>query len=83
MILQLLLAAEVGVDDGADVGGPIGESPHDSGPVQSMYTCTAGKSFLADRPVDAVEPIHQLGHLGCLPRPVTTLKHDQGSSLDG
>ena len=82
MVLKLLLVPEVSVDDGADVGGPVGESSHDGRPVQKAHVKHT-KPVLAYRPVNVVQPLHQLGHLGCLPRPVTALKHYQGSSLDG
>ena len=61
MVLKLLLAAEVGVDDGADAGGLVREPPHHDGPAH------------------AVQP----GHLGRLPRCVTSLNHNEGSSPDG
>ena len=37
MILQLTLAAEVGVDEAADVGGPVWEPPHHGGPGHSSH----------------------------------------------
>ena len=85
MVLQLTLAAEVGVDEAPDAGGPVREPPHHGGPAQSTDNkCTVHKtSFRADRPVDTVKPLDQPRHLGCLPRPVTALKHYQRSSLDG
>ena len=82
MVLQLTLAAEVRVDEATDAGGPVREPPHHSGPAQSTNVQYI-KLVLADRPVDTVKPLDQPCHLGCLPRPVTALKHYQRSSLDG
>ena len=37
MVLQLTVAAEVRVNEGADAGGPVGEPPHHGGPGPSSH----------------------------------------------